>query len=348
VKYWALGNEMWGPWQVEQHSKEDYAKKAYQWGKALKLQDPSIKLILCGKNGHSDWDRYVIQECIKYTDMHSIHMYTSDKEHYANACSPRAAERAIEITAALIDLARCDFDLETWPDYVSTRAKTVHRPTICFDEWNIWDPVRAPGDNGAEELYDVSDMLAVASWLNVFVRQAKWLGMATIAQSVNVIAPLMTTERGVVKQTTYWPLLLFSKYMRGQSLATHVRSAVYTGRTMPEWLQTTMDMPLLDVSAALGDDGFVNLAIVNVSESKEMTCTLPVPTGLVKVFVVGGKMNGIRDNNTEGSEKVFIRESKWQGGSVFTFEKHSFTLLRWRAERFEQLPVANGVVNGYH
>ncbi|KAJ5649910.1 uncharacterized protein N7484_003633 [Penicillium longicatenatum] len=48
VKYWALGNEVWGPWQVEQSSKEDYAKKAYQWGKALKLLDPMIKLVLCG------------------------------------------------------------------------------------------------------------------------------------------------------------------------------------------------------------------------------------------------------------------------------------------------------------
>lgn len=55
--------------------------------------------------------------------------------------------------------------------------------------------------------------------------------MATIAQSVNVIAPLMTTEHGVVKQATYWPLLLFSKYMRGQSLATHVRPRGYKGKT---------------------------------------------------------------------------------------------------------------------
>jgi alpha-L-arabinofuranosidase len=314
----------------------------------LKLQDPSIQLILCGKNGHSDWDRYVIQECIKYTDMHSIHIYTSDKEYYSNACSPRTAERAIEITAALIDLARCDFDVETWPDYISTKAKTPHRPKICFDEWNIWDPIRAPGDKGAEQMYDVCDMLAVASWLNVFVRQAKWLGMATIAQSVNVISPLMTTERGVVKQTTYWPLLLFSTYMRGQSLATHVRSAAYTGRTMPEWLQTTMDMPLLDVSAALDDNGYLNLAVVNISESQEMQCTLPGPTSSVKVFVVGGNVNGIRDNNIEGSEKVFIREAKWQGGSRFTFEKHSFTLLRWRAGGREQLHASNGVVNGYH
>lgn len=33
VKYWALGNETWGPWQVEQMTKEAYSHKAYQWAK---------------------------------------------------------------------------------------------------------------------------------------------------------------------------------------------------------------------------------------------------------------------------------------------------------------------------
>lgn len=61
-------------------TKEDYAKKAYQWAKALKLLDPSITLILCGETGYSDWDRYVLQQCIKWTDMHSIHIYTCDNE----------------------------------------------------------------------------------------------------------------------------------------------------------------------------------------------------------------------------------------------------------------------------
>ena len=41
--------------------------------------------------------------------------------------------------------------------------------------------------------YTLSDALAVGVWLNVFVRQSKYIGMANIAQSVNVIAPLMTT-----------------------------------------------------------------------------------------------------------------------------------------------------------
>ena len=77
----------------------------------------------------------------------------------------------------------------------------------------------------------MSDALAVAVWLNVFIRQSKYMGMANIAQSVNVISPLMTTKDGIVKQTTWWPLLLFSKYMRGHTLATHVGCEMYEGET---------------------------------------------------------------------------------------------------------------------
>lgn len=96
VKYWALGNECWGDWQVEQLTKENYAKKAYQWAKALKLLDPTIQLILCGQDGTSTWDHYVLQKCITSNqhalgnqgcliEMHSIHMYTADENHLKNA-----------------------------------------------------------------------------------------------------------------------------------------------------------------------------------------------------------------------------------------------------------------------
>lgn len=218
---------------------------------------------------------------------------------------------------------------------ISTLPTHTHRPTICFDEWNVWDPVRAPGNKGAEELYDVSDMLAVAVWLNVFVRQSAHIGMATVAQSVNVIAPLMTSATGVVKQTTYWPLLLFSRYMQGHALATHVRAAAYGGRTFPGWLASTRQLPMLDVSAAVGDDGFVNLAVVNIDEERDLETKMPEGAGRngeVRVYMVGGRENDIRDSNTESCEKVCIRESSWDGqGGMFTFERRSFTLLRWKA-----------------
>lgn len=326
---------MWGPWQVGQMTKEDYAKKAYQWAKALKLLDPSIVLILCGETGYSTWDTYVLKECLKWDthslggsttaaliDMHSIHIYTAAKEHLPNATAPRSAERAIEITAGLIDLARIENNV----------PHTVPHPTICFDEWNVWDPQRAPGDIGAEEKYTLSDALAVAVWLNVFVRQSKYIGMANIAQSVNVISPLMTSKAGILKQTTWWPLLLFCKYMRGWTVAVNVRCGEYEGPTEPSWIRGTIETPWLDVSAAIDDSGMVSLVVVNVHETNGISTKLQGLSGAdkeVRVYTVSGRHVGVV--NTEQEEAVSVEESEWNGKGSFTFPKHSMTMLRWKA-----------------
>lgn len=116
VKYWALGNEVWGPWQVEETTKEQYGQKAWQWAKALKLLDPTIQLVLCGESGVSSWDFHVLNACVKnqfglagmdvgggiegtavaaaqqegvgrkrLIDMCAIHMYTASEVHVQNA-----------------------------------------------------------------------------------------------------------------------------------------------------------------------------------------------------------------------------------------------------------------------
>ncbi|KAI1388912.1 glycoside hydrolase family 51 protein [Hypoxylon trugodes] len=324
VKYWALGNEVWGPWQVEQTTKEEYARKAVQWAKALRLLDPSITLILCGQDGQSSWDHHVLREAVSSVDMHSIHVYTASNTHLQNATAPLAAERAIRITASLIELARIENNVP--PSKPPTK--------ICFDEWNVWDPERAPGDKGAEEQYTLSDALAVGVWLNVFVRQSRYIGMANIAQTVNVISPLLTTKRGVVRQATWWPLLLFSKYMRGWTVAAHVRAGTYDGPTQPTWLQGALlqeseGAPLLDVSAALGDDGFVNLAVVNISEDEDFAVDLKGLGSDVAVYTVAGAQ--VSSTNTEDKEEVGLSEGRWDGKGKYTFAKHTFTLLRWKS-----------------
>jgi alpha-N-arabinofuranosidase len=332
VKYWALGNEIWGPWQVAQLSAPVYAALAYQWAKALKLLDPSITLILCGETGYSSWDHHVLTQCVKWDvhglggdptkrliDMHSIHIYTADKDHVVNAVAPRSAERAIEMTMSLIDLARIENGV----------PPSVPRQTICFDEWNVWDPIRAPGEQGAEEKYTLSDALAVSVWLNTFIRQSASVGMANIAQSVNVISPLMTTKEGLVKQTTWWPLLLYSKYMRGHTIALNVRAPEYTGRTNPVWIRGTIETPYLDCSATLSDDGYVTLAVVNVHENTDFEVEVKgVGEKKVDVYVVSGDNVDV----TNGEEqKVGIKESSWDGKAKYKFGKASLTLLRWKA-----------------
>lgn len=321
VKYWALGNEIWGPWQVEQMTKEDYAKKATQWAKALRLLDPSLCLILCGETGHSSWDHHVLKECVSVVDMHSIHIYTASAQHEANVTAPLSAERAIQTAAALIDIARIENQV----------PPSKPRTTICFDEWNVWDPERAPGEKGAEEQYTLSDALAVGVWLNVFVRQSRYIGMANIAQTVNVISPLMTSATGLVKQTTWWPLLLFSRYMRGWTVAAHVSCGSYEGATSPAWLQGVLDQgaPWLDVSAVVDEQGMANMAVVNISAEHDFETRLAGVTGPVDVHTVSGPDPQAR--NTADKAAVGVHQSLWDGKGSFVFGKHTLTLLRWKA-----------------
>ena len=68
---------VWGPWQVGKMKAADYAEKAKIWAHGLKLVDPSIKLVSCGEEGNSQWDRTVLQELVGEVDMHSIHLYTT-------------------------------------------------------------------------------------------------------------------------------------------------------------------------------------------------------------------------------------------------------------------------------
>jgi alpha-N-arabinofuranosidase len=179
-------------------------------------------------------------------------------------------------------------------------------------------------------MYTLSDALAVANWLNVFVRQSRHVGMANIAQSVNVISPLMTTKTGIVKQTTWWPLLLFSKYMRGTTLNIHVRCGEYEGTTSPEWVRGTVDTPWLDCSASLSDDGWVTLAVVNIHGSKSFETRIDaVLKGPAQVFTVTGA--NVAATNTETKQEVGVAESQWDGNGLFAFPTNSLTMLRWQA-----------------
>jgi alpha-N-arabinofuranosidase len=357
VTYWALGNEMWGPWQVGQMTEEDYAKRAKQWGKALKLLDPSVELVLCGKEGATSWDYHVLRECLRpageaelegkkprLAGMHSIHLYTASEEHYENVTAPLAAERAIEVCSGLIDLASIENGV----------TAADGRPTICFDEWNVWDPKRAVGSRGAEERYTLSDALAVATWLNVFVRKSKEVGMACLAQSVNVISPLMTTKEGIVKQTTWFPYELFCKYMKGWTVACHLECGAYEGPTKPAWVRGVRETPWLDASATVDEQGWVSVCVVNIHKEAAIEATLgtysPWKNSIaspdnfpemgdskcaanIDVHVYTVSSSCVDDTNMDGNQEVAITESIWKSReeeSKFRFPKHSITMLRWK------------------
>ena len=334
VKYWALGNEVWGPWQVLQDRPETYAEKAHQWAKALKMLDPNIELVLCGETGYSAWDNMVLQTALPKVDMHSIHIYTASEAHLPNVTAPLAAEHSICMTNSMIQLALVKHRL------AGTIDAARKAPKICFDEWNVWSPARAPGEQGAEERYCLSDALALGVWLNVFIRQADKLGMCNLAQSVNVISPLMTTKDGIWRQTTWWPVWLFCNFMQGRQLGAHVECGAWDGPNegeegwQPElrWLENVTEggIPWLDASATT-DDSHVNLAVVNISPDQDIEVSLQ-GSAIAELRAKGYEVNGeghdvLLDRDPK---RVTMKEVAWQGLEKYCFPMHSLTLLRWK------------------
>jgi len=70
VRYWGLGNEMYGDWQVGALSAEEYVRTATRWARAIKRLDPGAVLVSCGMNGWNDWDRVVIDGLAPLVDLH--------------------------------------------------------------------------------------------------------------------------------------------------------------------------------------------------------------------------------------------------------------------------------------
>ena len=61
VKFWGVGNEMYGGWQLGHMPLSDYVRKHNEFAAALRAEDPSVKLVAVGDAG--PWSEGMMQEC---------------------------------------------------------------------------------------------------------------------------------------------------------------------------------------------------------------------------------------------------------------------------------------------
>ena len=233
IRYWCLGNEMDGPWQIGHKTAREYARSALETAKMIKLVDPAIQLCVCGSSTrwmetYGEWDYQVLKETYENIDFLSIHAYYGNPDHDIPnfLASPELLERQIADAIALCDAAKAS-------------RKSARSLKIALDEWNVW----YRGDVNAhpetewqkarpinEETYDMTDVLVVGGLLQTLIAHADRVKLANLAQTVNVIAPIMTEPGGKAwKQTIFHPFALTSRYGRGTSLQVKTESPSYQG-----------------------------------------------------------------------------------------------------------------------
>ena len=84
VKFWAIGNEMYGDWQLGHMPLSDYVKKHTQYAVAMKAMDPSVQVVAVGAVGR--WSETMLAEASNHMDLISEHFYV---QHEPGLLGPR-------------------------------------------------------------------------------------------------------------------------------------------------------------------------------------------------------------------------------------------------------------------
>ncbi len=334
VKYWGLGNEIDGPWQLGHKNANDYATFALEAAKAMRRADDSIQLIASGSSNFradSDWigwNRTVLERLKTEIDYLSLHTYigNADNKFEKFLAVSRDLDDRIEVVEGQIKAARVG----------TPNARPIH---IAFDEWNVWYRARGGsefevGRTGLEEKYNFEDALAMGMFYNSFFRHAESVKMANLAQLVNVIAPIFTNKDGMFLQTIYFPLAEYAKQSGNTALNVQVDSPQYkpdNGRALG----------YLDVSSTFNAktrELYVN--VLNRSEQADLPARIANVEGQVASAVEVWELNhaNLKATHTFGADRTVrptvknIAAAVSANGFTYTFPKHSLTILKMKLQ----------------
>ncbi|MCM0618784.1 arabinosylfuranosidase ArfA [Nocardioides bruguierae] len=276
VRMWCLGNEMDGPWQLGHRSADDYGKLASQTAKAMRQLDPEVELVVCGSSSAAmptfgEWERVVLEHTYEDVDYISCHAYYEERDG-----------DLASFLASSVDMDRFIRTVAATADHVKALTRSEKTLAISFDEWNVWylDHFRSVeqitgidtwpvAPRLLENVYTVADAVVVGSLMMSLLRHADRVRAASLAQLVNVIAPIMTEPGGPVwRQTTYFPFALTSRLARGVALQVPVETTRHRTATYGE-VDTVDALATHDAETGQG-------AVFLVNRSTTESCSVEV------------------------------------------------------------------------
>jgi len=227
-KWWGIGNEMYGDWQLGHMSLEHYAQKHNRFAAAMRKADPSIKIVAVGDAG--PWSEGMLKSCADRMDLISEHFYCNrDKEVLTEYVSMIRDNVRGKVTAHRDYRKRLD----------SLAGKDIR---IAIDEWNYWYGPRH---------YNMKDAMGIAAGLHEMFRNSDIVFMANYAQTVNVIGAIKTSKTAAAFDTTGLVLKLYRS--RFGELPVAVSRA---------------ELPLDVAAALSGDGKVLTIGIVNPTQNE--------------------------------------------------------------------------------
>ncbi len=340
VKYWFIGNEIFGWHEIGHQSPPRYVKTFNEYARAMRKVDPNIKLIGCGTffptGKRTDINPTVLKGAGEEMDYLSIHRYAPNlyslRHHWRYQVRRQAGSPSRKIYYDIIGTIKIVEEfVEQCVRDVRTHSPAGKKVPLSFDEWNLWF---AFFNDIFQANYNVRDGLWVAGMFNMFHRYAPDMPLANIAQMVNCLGIISSTHRGTFLTPSAMVFKIYTEHAGDELLQSRVDGPAIPHET---------GLPVLDVSATRSGDK-VSLFAVNLHYDNEVVTTLNLK-GLDidpgAAIIEMSHENPVQYNTFSKPDEVRIRErsetiqvTKEGTGSCFQMRlaPHSLTCLELKVK----------------
>ena len=307
VKYWEIGNELWGEWVRGHSDAATYTRNFTRYVASMRAVDPSIQVIAVGDNDMA-WNRTVLRRAGERIDYLAIHHYYGHRDMGADLrnllARPLHYERVYgEIDAALRELA---------PD---------RRPGLAINEWGL--------DVPESQQYSIVAALYAARLMNIFERRSELVAMSAVSDLVNGWPGgiIQAGSHGVFVTPIYLVNSLYATHLGAERLATNVNSPTFSSS------REGSDIPVVDVVASRSADGRrIFLKAVNTDLERPLRARISVrgadvSSSAVVKRVVADSLAAV--NGFATPDAVRVTQASISAGNSFVLElpRHSVSVV---------------------
>ncbi len=195
VRFWCIGNEMWGRWQLGYMSLRHYVQK-HNWV-VDKMREVDSDIIPIASGNAGEWSEGLLKDCSDHIDQIAEHFYCQEK--------PDRIEHTSQIADRIKQKVQFHQDLRKKLD--TLKGKDIR---IAMTEWNYWYGPHVFGELGTR--YFHKDGLGIAKGLHEYFRHSDMIFMANYAQTVNVIGCIKASKTAAAFETTGLVLKLYRNH----------------------------------------------------------------------------------------------------------------------------------------
>ncbi len=265
VKYWEIGNEVFGTWEIGHCDAKEYIQKYRKFAYAMKQKDPNITFLVCGGDGGNldqEWNRIVLSEGKESIDALTLHFYAplidsstvDNKELYqAVVAAPVKQEKVLQLT-------------------VQTMEEVEIKVPIAVTEWNC----NYGEQDKSEREQTIEALVANAGLLNVFLRNANNLIMCNTSDLVNGWSGgIIRSSRGDAFGTaTYHLIKMYADEKPEVVLECEYESDTYDVPALGN-IEALENVPFIDIVCCMNTQKEIIVFAVNRHYSESVMLEIP-------------------------------------------------------------------------